>query len=194
MRFLAGVVVTLVVLALGGFLVMWFGLFPAGADTGYFPMEKYLANHAVNAEIRREMPQPPYPYGPPTDETLAVGAKLYMQNCAVCHGSGDKPAAEPMLAKGQYVKPPLLSKHGVDDDPEGETYWKIEHGYRFTGMPAFKGMLTEEQIWQITYFLKRPADQLPAEAKKIWDEPVPAMMAPGSPAPIGTALPAASGA
>ena len=192
MRFLAGVVATLVVLALGGFLVMWLGLFPAGADTGYFPMEKMLANRAVNAEIRREMPQPPYPYGPPTDETLAAGAKLYMANCAVCHGSGSTGSRETMVAKGQYVKPPQFSKHGVDDDPEGETYWKIEHGYRFTGMPAYNGLLTEEQIWQIAYFLKRPAEQLPADAKQIWEQPVAETTVPSRAAPTGTAVPAAA--
>jgi mono/diheme cytochrome c family protein len=167
MRFLAGILVTLLALAVGAFVVTWFGLFPAGADTGYLPMEKWAANRAVNTEIRREMPHPPYPYGPSTDAVVLAGAKLYMQNCALCHGSGA--AEESATAKGMYIKPPQFPKHGVDDDPEGETYWKIEHGYRFTGMPSYKAKLTEEQIWQIAYFLKRAPHDLPTAAKAVWD-------------------------
>jgi mono/diheme cytochrome c family protein len=167
MRFLAGILVTLLGLALGAFVVMWFGLFPAGADVGYFPMEKWLANHAVNTQIRREMPRAPYPFGPPTDQVILAGAKLYMQNCAFCHGSGN--SQDTPTAKGMYIKPPQFPRHGVDDDPEGETYWKIEHGYRFTGMPSYGGKLSEEQIWQIAYFLKRAPDDLPPAAKAVWN-------------------------
>lgn len=167
MRFLAGVLFTLVLLGAGAFAVTWFGVFPAGADAPYLPGEEWGAKRDVNVQIRREMPRPPYPYGPPTDAVLAAGARLYMQNCAYCHGSGA--AQETLTAKGMYIKPPQFPKHGVDDDPEGETYWKIEHGYRFTGMPSYKGLLTEEQIWQIAYFLKHPAAQLPPEAKAIWN-------------------------
>jgi thiosulfate dehydrogenase len=64
-----------------------------------------------------------------------------------------------------------LNKHGVDDDPTGETYWIIEHGVRFTGMPAFAGALTERQIWQIAYFLKQ-GEKLPPAAAAIWNEPL----------------------
>jgi mono/diheme cytochrome c family protein len=56
----------------------------------------------------------------------------------------------------------------VSDDPAGETYWKIEHGIRFTGMPAFVGSLSEEQIWQIAYFLSHGMDKLPPAADAIW--------------------------
>lgn len=167
--YLLGILTVIIVLALGGFAVAWYGLMPMGADAGYFPNEKYFANHAVNAQIRREMPRPPYPYGPATDAVILAGAKAYMMNCAVCHGSAGSP--ESNIAKGMYVEPPQFPKHGVDDDPEGETYWKIEHGYRFTGMPSFKGTLSEKTIWQITYFLKRGSENLPPAADAVWHQP-----------------------
>jgi hypothetical protein len=69
------------------------------------------------------------------------------------------------------VRAPQFNKHDVMDDPEGVTYWKIEHGIRFTGMPAFHPMLDEKSIWQITYFMKRAPDHLPAAAKSIWENP-----------------------
>jgi thiosulfate dehydrogenase len=133
------------------------------------PMEKWAAHTSLDATIAREAPQPPYPYGPVTDDTLVAGAKLYMANCSVCHGSGMGTASN--ISQGMYVKAPQFSRHGVDDDPEGETYWKIQHGIRFTAMPAFGSTLTQEQIWQIAYFLKRPTAQLPPAAAAIWNQP-----------------------
>ncbi len=165
-RFLSGFIAAVLLLAIGAFVAVKFGLVPARADTPPMPMEKWAAHTSLDATIEREQPQPPYPYGPPTDATIAAGAKLYMANCAVCHGSPGK--AETAIAKGLYVAAPQFTKHGVSDDPAGETYWKIEHGIRFTGMPAFVGSLSEEQIWQIAYFLSHGMDKLPPAADAIW--------------------------
>jgi mono/diheme cytochrome c family protein len=168
-RFVAGIITTLVVIAVVSLAGVIFGWMPAGADAPFFPGEKWAANTSLRATIDREQPKPPYPFGPPTDATVIAGAKLYMANCSVCHSSGSGNPSN--ISQGFYIKAPQFAKHGVDDDPEGETYWKIEHGYRFTAMPAFKGLLTEGQIWQIAYFLKRGTDKLPPEAAKIWNQP-----------------------
>lgn len=167
--FVAGVLAVIVVIAICGFVVVKFGLVPATADVPPSKMETRMAKMSLNATIAREQPQPPYPFGPATDATIVAGAKLYMQNCAECHGAGTRD--ETNAAKGMYITPPQLNKHGVDDDPEGETYWKIEHGIRFSGMPSYKGTLSEEQIWQITYFLKRETAKLPPAAAAIWNAP-----------------------
>jgi len=168
-RFFAGVLATLVALAAAAFVAVWFGFVPARADTPPNPLEKWAAHHSLDATIDREQPQPPYPYGPVTDATLVAGAKLYLANCSDCHGSGVGEAS--LMARGLYIHAPQFQKHGVDDDPAGETYWKIEHGIRFTGMPAFGGLLSEQQIWQIAYFLANGTDKLPPAAKKIWMSP-----------------------
>jgi hypothetical protein len=47
---------------------------------------------------------------------------------------------------------PSCAKQGVEDDPEGETYWKVSHGIRLTGMPAFCMTLTQTQLWQLATF------------------------------------------
>jgi len=167
-RFLGGFVAAIILVALGAFVTVWFGLIPAGADVKQGKFEHWAARRSLHVAIDRGMPQPPYPGDPGSDTTLAAGAKLYIANCSACHGTGSE---ESTIAKGMYIKPPQFSTDGVDDDPEGETYWKIEHGIRFSAMPSFKKILTEQQIWQIAAFLKRPSDQLPPAADKIWKEP-----------------------
>ncbi len=166
--FLLGLLAAFALLALVAFGTVQMGAVPARGDVAPGMMEKWAANTSLKAVIAREAPQPPYPYGPPTVTDLVQGAKLYAQNCAVCHGAGTgNPTA---IARGFSVKAPQFGKHGVDDDPEGETYWKVEHGIRFTGMPAFGKSLDEKSIWQITYFLKNQP-HLPPQAKAIFDHP-----------------------
>jgi thiosulfate dehydrogenase len=47
----------------------------------------------------------------------------------------------------------------VTDDPEGSTYWKVTHGIRLSGMPAFAKTLSDTQRWQITMLVAH-ADKL----------------------------------
>jgi mono/diheme cytochrome c family protein len=168
LRYLAGAAAVVILFLIVAFAAVWWGWVPAAADApAASPLERWAAKRALKAAIARDEPRPPYPFGPPTDATIAAGAKLYMTNCAVCHGSAGSAASH--AAMGLYVRAPQFTRHGVDDDPDGETYWKIEHGIRFTGMPSFKGALSEEQIWQIAYFLKRGTADLPPAAARMWN-------------------------
>ena len=62
-------------------------------------------------------------------------------------------------------KPPQLFKGmGVTDDEPWETYWKVESGIRMSGMPGFKGRLTEAEIWEVTLLVKN-ADRITPAVK-----------------------------
>lgn len=159
-----GVVATLVVLALAVYFGIKAGLMPANADAKPSGVERWMARTSLHATLAREAPKTPNPL-PLTDENLIAGIKLYTANCAVCHGAAD--AKPSNVALGLYQKPPQLAKDGVEDDPEGITYWKIAHGIRLTGMPAFGQNLSEEQLWQVTLFLKH-MDGLPTAPKRVW--------------------------
>ena len=62
-------------------------------------------------------------------------------------------------AKGNVV--------GVSDDEPGETYWKVANGIRLTGMPAYKHVMTDTQMWQVTLLLKNADQELPDPVMKI---------------------------
>ncbi|HEY2554133.1 MAG TPA: cytochrome c [Candidatus Cybelea sp.] len=159
-----GVVATLVVLALAVYLAVEAGLVPANADAKPPRIERWMAKTSLSAALAREAPKSPNPV-PLNDENLIAGVKLYAANCAVCHGAAD--AKPSNVARGLYQQPPQLAKDGVEDDPEGVTYWKVAHGIRFTGMPSFGQNLRDDQVWQLTLFLKH-MDGLPAAPQRVW--------------------------
>ena len=161
---LVGVAATLVAGLLGAYLFVALGLMPANADAKPPALERWAAHKSLNALIAREAPKTPNPVAI-SDENLIDGVKLYAANCAVCHGTADGAASN--IAKGLYQHAPQLARHGVTDDEEGETYWKIYHGIRLTGMPSYRATLSETQMWRITLFLKHMNELTPG-AEKAW--------------------------
>jgi mono/diheme cytochrome c family protein len=161
--------------ALGAYLFVALGLMPANADAKPPRLERWAARKSLHAAISREAPKTPNPAAL-SDANLVAGVKLYEKNCAVCHGAADGEASN--VALGLYQRAPQLAKHGVEDDEDGETYWKIFHGIRLTGMPAYAKTLREDQIWQLTLFLKH-MDQLTPAAQKAW-KAVPSQKTPSA--------------
>lgn len=151
-------------LVLGAYAFVALGLMPANADAPPPRLEAWAARKSLRASIARES-KGLVPPMPADDANLTAGAKVYAAECAFCHGASDgEPSA---AARGLYQRAPQFAKHGVDDDPEGETYWKVFHGIRMTGMPSYRGALSETQMWQVSLFLKHLPELTPG-ARKAW--------------------------
>ena len=73
------------------------------------------------------------------------------------------------MAKGLYPQPPQLPTDGVEDDPEGFSFWKIKHCIRWTGMPSWESTLTDDQIWTHAAFLGHMNKLSPA-AEQAWEK------------------------
>jgi mono/diheme cytochrome c family protein len=161
---LVGVLLALAAGAGAGYLFLSLGLMPANADANPPKLERWIERTALDAALRRGAPKGPNPVAL-SDASLLEGVRLYAANCAVCHGAA---GAEPSnVASGLYQEAPQLAKFGVEDDDEGETYWKIAHGMRMTAMPGFRGSLSEHEIWTLALFLKN-MDSLSPAAEKAW--------------------------
>ena len=165
---LKGVILTIVIALVGGFILVKSGLIPANADAKPGELETWMASTSLDATLRREAPQDQNPVAL-TDQNLLEGVHLFAQNCAICHGSakGDKNPSP--IAKGLYQKPPQFATDGVEDDPEGDSFWKIKHGIRLTGMPSFGDTLKDQQIWTLALFLKH-MDKLPPSVQQVWQQ------------------------
>src|ERR1700756_5755118 len=79
----------------------------------------------------------------------------FADHCAICHGndgSGDTP-----IGDGLYPKPPDLRLPATQNLSDGELFWIIENGVRFTGMPAFTSNETHGGIldsWKLVHFIR----------------------------------------
>lgn len=166
--FIAGVLAIIALAVLGGYLALQSGLIPANADAKPGGFELWAAGTSLHATLRRDAPKGPDPI-PPTDANLTQGVELYGRNCAICHGTAAGDASASPIAKGEYPRPPQLATDGVEDDPEGVTFWKVKHGIRLTGMPAWGTTLSDNQIWTVALFLKH-MDKLPPGAQAAWSK------------------------
>jgi len=162
--FFNGVIFTLALLVGGAIVAVYAGLLPAGADNKPPAIEEAAARASLRATTTRESSGMTNPVAL-SDANLAAGIKLYGANCAVCHGAAD--AKPSLLSKGFYIASPQLAKEGVEDDPDGVTFWKLKHGIRFTAMPAFGANLADDDLWKIALFLKH-MDKLPPAADAAW--------------------------
>jgi mono/diheme cytochrome c family protein len=165
--FVLGIVATIVVALLVGYIGIVTGtLIPANADSRPGRLERWAANASLDATLAREVPSLTNPLQA-NDANEVAGVKLYGANCAVCHA--DSSGHPTFIGFGLYQHAPTLGRRGVTDDPDGETYWKITHGIRLTGMPSFAKTLDDTQRWQIATFLKN-FDKLTPAAQTAWSK------------------------
>ena len=88
------------------------------------------------------------PFGP---EAADEGARIFKTNCETCHGPqghGDGPAGGSLDPKPQNLA--NLQEVAADD----YLFWRISAGKEGTSMVAWKGILSEEQIWQVVSFIR----------------------------------------
>ena len=163
--FIAGVVITLAALASSVWAISRLGLYPIGADNPPSGLERSLAGRALNVYADRHKPDMQNPT-PVTAANLTEGAKEYEEHCAFCHG-GAKAKISPMQHRFSPPVPQLINR--IPHDPDNWLFWVTKHGVRMTGMPAWDGVLSDEEIWKVVAFVKH-SNALPPETAAAWQK------------------------
>jgi mono/diheme cytochrome c family protein len=173
-KFLLGFLVAIVLVAAGLAAYLKFGPLPVAVADKPFPFEKAIVHLPLNARIDREMKTAPFGT---SEDVFEAGAHVYKAECAACHGT---PGHDVPFAKYMYpTAPQLWKKHahgnvvGVSDDEPGETYWKVANGIRLTGMPSYRHVLSDTQMWQVSLLLKNADQPLPDPVMGILTGPKP---------------------
>jgi mono/diheme cytochrome c family protein len=168
-KLLPGMILGIVLVPVVAAAWLYFGKPPVAVADPPFPYEKQIVQIPLNARIAREMVKTPPVEA--NEASFVAGAEVYRNQCAACHGFNSKPSK---FAGHMYPHAPQLwEKHaasdvvGVSDDPPGETYWKVANGIRLTGMPAYKEVLTENEMWQVSLLLANADKPLPPAALEI---------------------------
>lgn len=103
-----------------------------------------------NNPVKMSMTKNPLPNTP---EVAAAGKTIFETQCQLCHGTegcGDGVAAASLSSKPANLR--LLN-----NKPEGLIAMRITGGGRV--MPAWKNILTQEAIWQVTRYIKTISQQ-----------------------------------
>jgi mono/diheme cytochrome c family protein len=152
---LFGAAVLIVMAGLG--ILGWVGyqLFTTGfsAKTEPHALEVWMARQIRHLAIpidKRNLTNPV----PLTAEVLREGRAHFADHCAVCHandGSGQTP-----IGKNVYPKSPDLRLSGTQSMSDGELFWVIHNGIRFTAMPAWGSGDPEKDLdsWQLVHFIR----------------------------------------
>ena len=146
--FIGGIVAMVLVLVLGLVFAL-LGFVNMRADNPPSKMESALAGHAMDASVARAAPKLKNPVA--ADEaSLVAGARLYRDNCTLCHGDPAHPKSP--LADSLNPPPPQF----MDDMagmPENQNFYILEHGIRWTGMPSFQS-LPEADVWHLALYVE----------------------------------------
>jgi mono/diheme cytochrome c family protein len=97
----------------------------------------------------------------PTPAHIADGKAAFSHYCVACHGLDGQNTGVP-FADGMAPPMPSLASENVQSYTDGQLKWVIDNGIFPSGMPASKGILTDEEIWSIVLFIRHlpPAGSL----------------------------------
>lgn len=165
-NFLLGIVFTLLLLLVGGLACLRLGYAEVRADVPPGSWETALMFSSVHASVRRRAPELRSPI-PPTDENLIAGGKLYLNECAGCHGTPGKPGLPDVL----YPPIPQFPGKGTDYT-EPQIFWIAKHGIRLSGMFANGKWDSDQKLWTISAYIAR-IKSLPAKVEQELAKPEP---------------------
>jgi len=90
-------------------------------------------------------------------EAMQEGLQHFAKYCAMCHGNNGSNEKTP-IGHGLFPKPPDLRASATQELSDGELFYIIENGVRFTGMPAFgtgtRSEAGDRQVWQLVTFIR----------------------------------------
>ena len=126
----------LFVFMLGGLVMVFWWLTQHGFSARDQPaaIEIWIARrlrHLAVPANRRSAPNPV----PPSPDILSEARGHFADHCAICHaneGSGQTP-----IGRNVYPKAPDLRAAETQNMSDGELFYTIHNGIRFTGMPAW---------------------------------------------------------
>jgi cytochrome c553 len=136
--------------ALGAFLLAWSGLIGVGASTGHWKATDWFLHWVMRSSVRTAAIGTPVPAF--TEGMLPMAAGHFEKGCALCHGSPALP--RPASVRNMLPAPPDL-KDKIAEWSDAELFQIVQHGVRFTGMPAWPVAGREDEAWAMVAFLRR---------------------------------------
>lgn len=88
-----------------------------------------------------------------TPENLAEARKHFADHCANCHGNDGRGGTD--MGRNMYPPAPDMTLVETQNRSDGELYYIIENGVRFTGMPAWgAGGINDQETWRLVLYIR----------------------------------------
>jgi mono/diheme cytochrome c family protein len=102
-----------------------------------------------------------------SDDVVTSGRAHFADHCAVCHANDG--SGETEMGRGLYPRAPDMRTGATQELSDGELFWIIENGIRFTGMPAWGTGTKEgqEASWHLVHFIRRLPKLTKAEIEEM---------------------------
>ncbi len=107
-------------------------------------------------------------------EILAEARDHFADHCAICHGNEGQ--GNTVIGRNLYPPAPDMTQEETQRLTDGELFYIITNGIRFTGMPAWEEEHTDEETWKQVLFIRHLPNLTPEELE---------MMEVGEEAPHG---------
>jgi mono/diheme cytochrome c family protein len=159
-------VLVVILAALAGVIsfVIWLSNrgFSAREKPSWF--ETVLARRARNIATPAGAKELKNPH-PVTEASTAEAREHFVEHCSVCHGPIGR--GDTLYGRNLYPKVPDMTQADTQQLTDGELFYIISNGVRFTGMPAFGGEDSPESIWALVSFIRRLPKLSPEEIKQL---------------------------
>jgi hypothetical protein len=117
-------------------------------------LEEFLARGARNMAISRRAKSltNPVEY---SAAVIADGRAHFADHCATCHANDG--SGKTAIGQSLWPKAPDMREAPTQNLTDGELFWIIENGIRFTGMPAWNAGTAEGEMasWHLVHFIRR---------------------------------------
>ena len=156
MKFLLGVLFTIVAIVIGIFIIVTSGIVNVGADQKHSPIVYNLLETARNRSIQWASKDILVPDLEKV-EMISSGGADYKDMCAGCHLSPGITSTD--LSNNLYPKPPNFTNADIIERYQSEAgarqgFWAIKHGIMASGMPAWGASHDDDRMWAMVAFIR----------------------------------------
>jgi cytochrome c len=148
----------------GAFVWTGYQLFTSGfsAKTEPHALEVFIARQIRHLAIPIETRNAPNPI-PLNPDVIKESLAHFADHCALCHANDG--SGETLIGKKVYPKAPDLRLADTQSMSDGEIFWVIHNGIRFTAMPAWgEGDPAEDKdSWKLVHFIRHLPHLTPEE-------------------------------
>ncbi|MBK7971769.1 MAG: cytochrome c [Deltaproteobacteria bacterium] len=134
----------------GGYLVLRGGI---SARPEPSRIEADIARRVRHALVPRQVRAIENPV-PLTGEVLRTGLEHWADHCAPCHGNDGR--GDTTIGQGTYPRAPDMRSPATQRLSDGELFYLIENGVRFTAMPAWGtgDPAPTSESWHLVHFIR----------------------------------------